>query len=222
MDTYLESESLSKHGVVGRIPSIAAAAVLTGEVCKACNGGWMQELDESVDHVVMGLAQQPPQSVELSSEVLNNLARCLLMHACCFTYTEPPERRHVPRKLLEGVQRSGFVPDGFFMFGMHLGEPAHQVNAGTSELWPNKSRTGILQLPQSSRMKFGMQYDSAIFGFAWADVMHPGFVYDTLIHFPLLVKGCRLLATNRHGFELPPQVMTNKVTRALAGIGVRN
>lgn len=79
--TVLKVDSLYKSRRKTTI-RIAADQLQAGEVCKNCNGGWMNTLDTKVSHLILGLSSKPNKINFLDEIETIDLARWLLKTAC--------------------------------------------------------------------------------------------------------------------------------------------
>lgn len=172
---------------------LAADQLQTGEVCRRCNGGWMDHLDKKIEHIVLAYAADPRTAPPISKQEARDLTRWLLKVACVYEYTDEAHRRHVPKHVLRKVRRHNYLPRGMFAFFEIYGdgdenEEINHVSLSSLDGWMLDWSEGVTALPQSKRMKFAIQYNKVIFGFVHADA--PGVVFTGAagIHVPILVS----------------------------------
>jgi hypothetical protein len=142
-----------------------AEQLLAGEICRACNNGWMQLLDASVSVQLIGMARGELRPAELDRLARLRFARWILKTACVFESIQPLARRHTPSAMRYALMLDGFLPpDGFVMV-------AHQFNADVEprvgicllDVWPAGRHSPELEaLPQSARLKFSVQYQRIV------------------------------------------------------------
>lgn len=185
--TQIGVDNFSKHGHINS-KAFAADQLQAGEVCESCNNGWMNFLDRKVEHIVLGLATNSFSVTSLNRQETRDLARWLLKTACTFIYTDSKGRRHIPNSILGQVRRHNFLPAGFFMFCALSTAPQKNVGAASVDMWPTESIPILSALPQSTRMKFGVQYDCLLLGFAWLKVPSPTFTALAGFHHTLLTS----------------------------------
>jgi hypothetical protein len=199
-NSWLKKLELSKHLISislmrqheklkGR--KLTADQLQTGEVCKRCNGGWMNHLDKKIEHIVLAYAADPLNASPIGKQEARDLTRWLLKVACVYEYTDEPHRRHIPRHVLHQVRRHNYLPRGVFAFFEICGDEEDDVNhvsVSSFDGWMLDWSKGVAALPQSKRMKFAIQYNKVIFGFVHVDA--PGVVFTGAagIHIPILVS----------------------------------
>ncbi len=202
----------SKHGH-RNTRYLVADQLQTGEVCGTCNGGWMNHLDREVEAIVLGLAQKSIVASDISRENLRNLGRWLVKTACTFIYTDESSRRHINKNVLRSLRRRDYLPAGFFMFHAVTQTESKGVGLASIDIWPISESNEILELPQSTRMKFGLHYDNVMLGFACiSGKAKPIFTAIEGFHEPLLISraGYMLEPPSQEflcgAFSLPPEV----------------
>lgn len=198
-NSWLKRLGLSKHPISislmrqhekhkGR--KLAADQLQTGEVCRRCNGGWMDHLDKKIEHIVLAYASDPLNAPPIGTQEARDLARWLLKVACVYEYTDEPQRRHIPKHVLRKVRQHNYLPRGVFaFFEVFDGEDGlSHVSVSSLDGWILDWSEGVTALPQSKRMKFAIQYNKVIFGFVHVDA--PGVVFTGAagIHVPILVS----------------------------------
>lgn len=147
---------------------LIANQFLTGAVCSTCNNNWMNDVDAAVSDWVLGLAQGSLQIADLPNGSGFLLSRWLLKTACCLAFTDKPDRRHVPRSILDRVRDPTFLPDGFIAYCCLIPEETHRISLGSLDTWLHTEgyqRLGAI--PQTQRMKCAFQYDRLVIGCAW-------------------------------------------------------
>lgn len=91
-----------------------ADSLQTGEICGACNRGWMNSLDVAVQDIVLGLAQDPSQISRVTESDGPRLARWILKTAIAFVATDARARRHFSDEIISNLKMDGYIPSGFF------------------------------------------------------------------------------------------------------------
>lgn len=190
-------DNFSKHGYINE-RNLAADRLLTGEVCSNCNNGWMDHLDHRVEDLVLGLAKTPGQGIQLSKKDSRTVGRWLLKTACTFIHTDTHERRHIPRSILRNLHKDNYLPSGFVAFAARSDAPEKGVGIASIDMW-DQSIGEIGLLPQTSRLKFGLQYDSILLGCSYANCPDPIFSGFSGFHLPFLASRAKFNLT-----ALPP------------------
>lgn len=193
--TELALGKFSKHGFIGE-QRLVADQLQAGEVCAACNGGWMDYLDRRVEHIVLGLAREPGTGISVDRDDARTLARWLLKTACAFIHTDSRERRHIPRAVLSRVRRDGFLPPGFVAFGARSSVAERGIGIANLDMWPFSSMQRLNATSQMGRLKFGVRYDNVLLGCSYVNCEAPVFEGIAGFHIPLVVS--------RAKFELAP------------------
>nr|WP_315261049.1 hypothetical protein [uncultured Duganella sp.] len=155
-----------------------AQGYLAGEVCRECNNGWMDTLDISIAHIVLAAARSPAPRISFTNTEAVALSRWLLKMACVFESTDSRERRHIPADVRLAVKRPGYLPANFVAFYGKLKHPARKLGPAIMDFWPISAQTPLAITTASSqfkRLKFGVQYNHAIFGCAYVD--EPGIAF---------------------------------------------
>jgi hypothetical protein len=184
----------SKHGFIAE-QNLAADQLQTGEVCANCNNGWMDHLDRRIEHIILGLARTPGTGIHLSKQDSRTVGRWLLKTACSFMHTDAHERRHIPRSILSNVRREGYLPPGFVAFAARSALPTKGVGIAHLDMWPESSLGHIGGLPQTRRLKFGIQYDNVMLGCSYVNCVTPVFTGVDGFHVPLLQSRAKFVLT---------------------------
>jgi hypothetical protein len=178
------------------VRSTVADQLQAGEVCKSCNGGWMNALDKSVEEVLMRLATTSiadgPQDV--TPQQLRQLARWVLKTAVAFALTFHVDRRHIRTDLARHIRRHGWLPSGFAAFVCRSVVPSKGVAISQTDAWPIKSAAVVLSVPQTRRLKFAARYDNLVIGCVMFQSKHrPIFHGVGGFHFPIATVGADFL-----------------------------
>lgn len=187
-----------------RVKDMPADQILTGEVCSLCNNGWMNQLDQNVEDIIMSLAKQPGtvDQIQLSQEQGRLVARWLLKTACTYEFTDSKYRRHIPRSILSRVREPNYLPDGFLAFVMRSSIGENNLEINSLDVWPGY----CAEFPQSMRLKFAVRYDNVVLGCCYWLPWKPTFV---------LTKGYQQpITTNAANYRFGPpfEVTTLKGT----------
>jgi len=94
-----------------------AESIQAGEVCNQCNTTWMNDLDLSVEGVILDFARNPGGKISVDPVTADRLGSWILKTACTYVATDQAHRRRISRSILANVHREGFLPDGFIAFG---------------------------------------------------------------------------------------------------------
>lgn len=158
--------------------NLYAQGYLAGEVCRGCNCGWIDELDISVAHIVLAAARSAAQTISFTDIEAVALSRWLLKMACALESTDASDRRHIPEQVRLSVRRPGYLPPNFISFYGKLPPPVHELGPAIVDMWPCRAPVPVALTAgnQSKRLKFGVQYDHAVFGCAYVD--EPGIAFE--------------------------------------------
>lgn len=223
--TGISFAKFSTHGFISD-RSLAADQLQAGEVCANCNGGWMNHLDLKVEHIVLGLARTPGEGIHLSQLDARTVGRWLLKTACSFVHTDSRERRHVPRSVLSNIRRDNYLPPGFVAFAARSLVPIKHVAISSWDVWPETSSGNLLGMPQTQRLKFGIQYDNVILGCSYVNCAAPVFTGVAGLHLPFLKSRAKFVLTAPppgdpdQWLELPEEVNKTVLNLFLLLIGV--
>lgn len=194
------SFSSSTNIVETREPN--ALSFVAGEVCRGCNGGWMNELDMSVAKIVLSAASSESAVISFSSEEAVLISRWLLKLACVVESTDAIARRHIPAHIRYSVKNPGYLPQNFVSFYGILPKASHSIGPSILDVWLHDSYapTPIALQPgnQSKRLKFAVQYNRALFGCAY--VHEPGIVFRgiTHMHTPIFISSDTSFSASLH------------------------
>lgn len=64
--------------------------------------------------------------------------------------------------------------------------PQNAIGCANLDVWPTELVSTIGSLPQSARLKFGVQYNRLLIGFVWLNLPNPTFTYIKGFHLPLV------------------------------------
>ena len=164
-----------------------ATALLAGEVCNVCNNTWMNDIDARVEPILLDLARGEIPVYEIPHSYRFPLARWLLKTACTFAYTDSPERRHIPRHVLDRVPLPNYLPDGFIAF-THGPINTRNIAASSLDAWTlpeGRMQRRFEKMSQRKRMKAAFHYDCVVLGCAWLITPKPPlFLGIADMHFP--------------------------------------
>lgn len=132
----------------------AAEQVQAGEVCSACNNGWMNHLDLSVEDHVLKLAVDPAAELVVGRLGARQIARWILKTAIAFELTAEPSRRHIRTEIVRRVRRANWLPDGFAAFYCRSPLGQRGISVASFDAWPVECVPLVGGLPQSRRLKF--------------------------------------------------------------------
>ncbi|OUD81035.1 hypothetical protein CMMCA001_05695 [Clavibacter michiganensis subsp. michiganensis] len=106
--------SYAENGTVQHSRRVNATAfdVKVNEVCKACNEGWLEELEDDVEAMVMTLARGKTPSDEEAH--WDKLALWMTVRALLRTLTDPEQSR-IPKRVFESIYRDRAVPEDFIV-----------------------------------------------------------------------------------------------------------
>lgn len=194
---------------------LAADQVQTGAICKKCNGGWMNDADIAVEDAVLGLARS--QAINVRPGLDRDIAFWLFKTAFAFAMTDSPTRRYVSADKMDSL-RKGILPSSCIVFVHHAYKERH-VGLGSIDGWPGSFANFSIS-DQSSRFKFGVQYDNAVFGCAYADWPNPTFVLRTGIHEVVYVQGANYRHSIDYDYLQFVGISNSRLNFALAAVGV--
>jgi len=181
------------YDIAGKVYSArqpVADEFVTGEVCSGCNNGWMRHLDDQVEQLVLGLAKGTLDPERMPRHGRRQLSRWLLKTACTLDYTSRKDARHMPRRGLDQVRNSQYLPSGFIAFACRpgpLGWPMRRLQATAIDVWlhDNPELTSYINV-LTRKFKCAIQYDQIILGCAWIEgSKRPTFRGMNGIHLPL-------------------------------------
>jgi hypothetical protein len=148
-----------------------ALSVVTGGVCKRCNNGWMERVDDQVSASILGLARGEIGLDALGPEQRFALSRWLVKTTCAFRFGSADDFRHIPVELMRHVERDDFIPRGFISFAFQ--EPtevkALRVSSLAERFVFDMDSAESKELPQAQRPRAAFQYDRLIIGCAWTE-----------------------------------------------------
>lgn len=108
MYTYVENGMMQTSR---KVPA-SAFDVRVNEVCKECNEGWLEELEDAVEPMLLTLARGKEASWEdddWATLALWMTVRCMLR-----TLTDPEQNR-APKYLFQQIYKQRQIPDGFMV-----------------------------------------------------------------------------------------------------------
>jgi hypothetical protein len=186
----------------------------------------MNYLDLRVEHIVLSLARSPGHGVNLCKNDARVVARWLLKTACTFIHADSRERRHISRSILSNVRREGYLPPGFVAFAARSSGPLKELRIAHIDMWNGPKLGNIGTLPQSCRLKFGIQYDNIILGCCYVKCKAPVFSGVSGFHFPLIQSRAKFtLRPTPPGrpdewFDVPEMVDKNTLNLFLLSVDV--
>lgn len=219
--TELEFGLHNSENEIVEVRRMVADALQCGEVCKKCNNGWMNDLDNSIEHVVLGLARRTLSSVNLNKRDRWNLGRWILKTACTFIYMDKPHRRHIPKEVLRSMKERKYLPEGFSAFYTVFPKSQIGVHAASIDAWQlhNEKKNRILK--SCHRLKFGVQYNNVMIGCCYISYPNPCFVGIDGLHIPLTQNKARFLTLPPpRGFILPEKTYYLPINIFVASLDV--
>jgi hypothetical protein len=189
--THLDSTRFSSKGAIG-FKKFPADQLQAGEVCRRCNNGWMNSLDLQVESVIMKLAAEPKELPMLHSSEKLLLGRWLLKTAATYEYTDGRDRRHIPNEMLKCIREVDFLPPGFLVVIGRPSTPQIGVGIGQYDMWRVLEGAQLALQPQSTRLKFGVQYNNILLACCYVQVDNPVFYGIAGLHFPVFTSDCEV------------------------------
>ena len=116
---------MSSHGgIVSERPPMPAKALVAGEVCKSCNAGWMSELEERAQPLLLaGVRPEKPRYLDCDAQLA--LARWFFKTAIVLNSSQN-WRLLLPREVRHSA-RAGVHPDVRILVAQRTPKPSDQV-----------------------------------------------------------------------------------------------
>ncbi len=148
-----------------------AMSFVAGDICKACNRGWMNQLDIDVDEILMKLAKDLSLEINISDAERYKIARWAIKTACAVEAIGNPARRHIPIEIRSKIHIDGYFPPGYAVFAIKVPFPSRYLGVSQIDVWRNSER--LYDLDQSTRFKFAVNYDQVVIICCYASIQTP-------------------------------------------------
>lgn len=201
-ETQINLDHFRKETLV-RKSSRPAIHFMAGDICNDCNSGWMNDLDKTVEPLVLGLARGIIQLSNITTQDAQAIGRWLLKTAVTFVFCDSKDRRNIPLTTLRKIREPGYMPDGFVVFLHQFEEPCSNLSACTIDALIAIDEGVSEKFQSSERLQFAIQYDQIVFGCCYVSCSEPTFIGLPGMHHPIYTKGANFFVDE----ELRPVFM---------------
>jgi hypothetical protein len=188
-----------------------------GRVCKTCNNGWLQRLEEETRPGLEILMKHAGRAVALAPSQRETLARWAAKTAFLVANVSP-FKRPVPPGHLWVMNNGGAVPPGVFVYAGQSGTSTKAAYIQSTN-WPqiHSRKSGVLVGAMVGAYKIGLQIEDLLLLVAFTPQSGVTFATAAGVHVPLnprhMVWPCYL--ADMPAKEQPPLWM---FTRSLAAV----